>query len=79
MFPSLPRVGLLNHEEKERGRVEYGIGSLQKDMVRLNTLITNKRGQQERLAQGNIFTENDFINALKVMLHSLIIIIIFGH
>ncbi len=50
--------------------MEYGIGSLQKDMVRLNTLITDKRGKQERLAQGNILTENDFINALKVMLHS---------
>jgi len=46
--------------------VEHGIASLQKDMVRLNTLITDKRGQQEKLVQGNILTENDFINALKV-------------
>ncbi len=63
-------VALLNHEQREQARVEYGIGSLQKDMVRLNTLITDKRGKQERLAQGNILTENDFINALKVMLQS---------
>ena len=58
--------GTLSHEEKEQAKVEHGISSLQKDMVRLNTLITEKRGQQEKLVQGNILTENDFINALKV-------------
>ena len=59
-------TGTLSYEEKEQAKVEHGISSLQKDMVRLNTLITEKRGQQERLVQGNILSENDFINALKV-------------
>ena len=46
--------------------VEHGIASLQKDMVRLNALITEKRGEQEKLAQGSTLAENDFIHALKV-------------
>ena len=46
--------------------MEHGIASLQNDMVRLNTLITEKRGDQEKLQQGNILAENDFIYALKV-------------
>lgn len=62
LFPA----ALLNHEEKEQLRVEHEIGSLQKDMVRLSTLISEKRGQQEKLTQGNILSENDFVNALKV-------------
>lgn len=44
-------------------------------MVRLSALITEKRGQQEKLEQGNILVENDFIHALKVYTnghHSLI-------
>ena len=60
---------LLEREEKERWQVQHGIGSLQKDMVRLNTLITAKRGHQERLEQGNILTENDFIHTLKVCIY----------
>ena len=36
-------------------------------MVRLSALITEKRGQQEKLEQGNILMENDFIHALKVL------------
>ena len=36
-------------------------------MVRLSALITEKRGQQEKLEQGNIIMENDFIHALKVL------------
>lgn len=56
----------LEQEEKERSQVEHSISSLQKDMVRLSALITEKRGQQEKLEQGNIIMENDFIHALKV-------------
>ena len=56
----------MDQEEKERSQVEHSISSLQKDMVRLSALITEKRGQQERLEQGNILMENDFIHALKV-------------
>ena len=59
-------AALLSREEKEHLQVEHNIASLQKDMVRLSTLITEKRGEQEKLEQGNILTENDFIYALKV-------------
>ena len=59
-------TALLEQEEKERSQVEHSIGSLQKDMARLSALITEKRGQQEKLEQGNILMENDFIHALKV-------------
>ena len=56
----------LAREEKDRAAVEYNIAALQKDMVRLSSLITEKRGEQERLEQGNILMENDFVHALKV-------------
>ena len=59
-------TALLSSEQKEHSMVEHGIASLQKDMVRLNTLITEKRGEQEKLEQGSTLAENDFIHALKV-------------
>ena len=63
----------LEQEERESSQIEHSISSLQKDMVRLSALITEKRGQQERLEQGNILIENDFIHALKVKdLHNCI-------
>ena len=61
----------LEQEEKERSQIEHSISSLQKDMVRLSALITEKRGQQEKLEQGNIIMENDFIHALKVHVYNM--------
>lgn len=55
-------------EERDKARVEHNISSLQKDMVRLNTLISKKRGEQDRLVHGAILAEKDFVNALKVSL-----------
>ena len=48
--------------------MQHNIDSLQKDMVRLNTLVTEKRGQQEQLEHNNILLEKDFIHTLKVNL-----------
>ena len=59
-------TALLSSEQKDHSKVEHGIASLQKDMVRLNALITEKRGEQEKLEQGSTLAENDFIHALKV-------------
>ena len=59
-------IALLSSEQREHSKVEHGIASLQKDMVRLNALITEKRGEQEKLEQGSTLAENDFIHALKV-------------
>ena len=66
IYPPPPPPAQLSREEKERWLVEHGITSLQKDMTRLNTLITEKRGEQEKLEQGTILMENDFVHALKV-------------
>ena len=58
--------GELAREQKEGAQVHHNIESLQKDMVRLSTLLTEKRGQQEKLEQSNNLLEKDFIHALKV-------------
>jgi hypothetical protein len=55
----------------ESGQVEYSISTLQHDVARLNSLITVKKGEQEKLEQGTVLLENDFIHALKVqMIHA---------
>ena len=59
-------VDQLSREEREEAQVEHSISSLQHDVARLNSLITEKKGQQEKLEQGTILMENDFIHALKV-------------
>ena len=64
--PLFLHSALITREKKEHSKVEHGIASLQNDMVRLNTLITEKRGDEEKLQQENILAENDFIYALKV-------------
>lgn len=46
--------------------MEHNISTLQHDVARLSALITDKKGQQEKLEQGTILMENDFIYALKV-------------
>lgn len=56
----------LSREEQEHHQVERNIVSLQNDVARLSSLITEKKGQQEKLERGTILVENDFIHALKV-------------
>lgn len=56
----------LTAEEKYFIDVKYSIETLQKDMVRLNTLITEKKGEHYKLEQSNTLLEKDFISALKV-------------
>ena len=46
--------------------MQQSISRLQHEMVRLSTVIAEKRGEQERLEQGNVLMENDFVHALKV-------------
>ena len=59
-------AGQLSREEQEQGQVEHNISTLQHDVARLNSLITVKKGQQEKLEQNTVLLENDFIHALKV-------------
>lgn len=69
-FPSIFyasfHVDKLTHEVREQADVERNISSLQHDVARLSSLITEKKGQQEKLEQGTVLIENDFIHALKV-------------
>ena len=53
-------------EQKNHCCVKHNIESLQKDMVRLNQLITDKKGEQNELEQNNSLLEKDFVSALKV-------------
>lgn len=57
----------LTGEETSFVDVKKSIETLQKDMVRLNGLITGKKGEQYKLEQSNTLLEKDFISALKVL------------
>ena len=39
---------------------------MQLDMVRLNTIIAEKRGREQNLVQDTVLLENDFVGELKV-------------
>lgn len=60
-------IGQLAREKYEEAQVEHNISSIQKDIMRLNTLITEKKGEQEELEHRTFILENDFIHALKVL------------
>ena len=52
--------------ERDILEVNRSLESLHKDTVKLNGLITLKRGEQEGLQQSNMLVESDFVNTLKV-------------
>ena len=60
-------AGQLEREKKESGTVQQSISRLQHEMSRLSTVITEKRGEQQRLEQSNVLMQNDFIYTLKVL------------
>ncbi|XP_065888442.1 coiled-coil domain-containing protein 40-like [Dysidea avara] len=55
---------LVQHQ-KETKNVERNISQLQHDMVKLNTLVADKKSEQEDLEQGNLLMEGDFVHTLK--------------
>lgn len=59
-------IGELINEEKQYSGIRHSIEGLQKDMIRLNTLITSKRGEHNALEHNNQLLEKDFVSALKV-------------
>lgn len=67
MYFNINIIGELADEDKNYCGVKHSIESLQKDMVCLNKLITDKRGEQSRLEQSNTLLEKDFVSALKVI------------
>jgi len=64
-------IGELVQHQKEAKNVERNISQLQHDMVKLNTLVANKKSEQEDLEQGNLLMEGDFVHTLKVCSTSL--------
>lgn len=64
-------TGELVQHQKEAKNVERNISQLQHDMVKLNTLVANKKSEQEDLEQGNLLMEGDFVHTLKVCNMSL--------
>ena len=64
--------GALSQEQKECAQIQHSITSHQNDMIKLNTLIAEKRGLQERLEEKNVIAENDFTHVLKVLIGSLL-------
>ena len=59
-------LGDLEAEDRHHAQVQHSIGILQRDMVRLSTLITEKQGKQEELEQHNALMEKGFVINLKV-------------
>ena len=62
--------GRLSTEQKSYSTTQRSIESLQKDMVKMNMLISSKKGEQDKLEQGNSLIEKDFVHSLKVSFHS---------
>ena len=59
-------VGELEAEDRHHAQVQHSIGILQRDMVRLCTLIAEKQGKQDELEQHNALMEKGFVLNLKV-------------
>ncbi len=59
-------TGMLNVEQRQLSGVQKGIDSLQNDMIRMNILISNKKGEQYKLEQINVLIEKEFVHSLKV-------------
>lgn len=59
-------VGELETEDRHHAQVQHSIDMLQRDMVRLSTLITEKRGKQGQLEEHNTLMEKGFVLNLEV-------------
>ena len=59
-------TGLLLCEEREQSVIQQSVTSLQRDMIKLNSLITQKKGEHLKLEHGSAIAENLFISSLKV-------------
>ncbi|XP_078491914.1 coiled-coil domain-containing protein 40 [Ciona intestinalis] len=58
--------GEIDQQIQEQNEIERSVRNMQNAMVKLNTLLSKEKGIQETLEQGNILTENEFIQELKV-------------
>ena len=66
VFVTCTCVGELEAEDRHHAQVQHSIGILQRDMVRLSTLIAEKQGKQDELEQHNALMEKGFVLNLKV-------------
>ena len=53
-------------EKSEAMEQERDIGTIEKDMLKLNMLLYKKRGLHHELEQSNSLMESDFIGSLRV-------------
>ena len=53
-------------EKAEAMEQERDIGTIEKDMMKLNMLLYKKRGLHHELEQSNSLMESDFIGSLRV-------------
>ena len=65
-------AGEIEMEKSEALEQERDIGTVEKEMMKLNMLLYKKRGLHHELEQSNSLMESDFIGSLKVRpLHCL--------
>lgn len=55
----------IESNEKELVKLQRNFASLQRDVVKLDTLISENRGVQESLANSNVLMETEFLRKLK--------------
>ena len=61
-------LGEITEEEREQSQLDRSIRNMQSALTKLHTLLTKEKGIQENLEQGNILTENEFVQELKVIM-----------
>uniref|UniRef100_H2YI71 Coiled-coil domain-containing protein 40 n=1 Tax=Ciona savignyi TaxID=51511 RepID=H2YI71_CIOSA len=57
--------GEIEQQNQEQNEIDRSVRNMQNAMTKLNTLLNKEKGVQESLEQGNILTENEFIQELK--------------
>jgi len=58
--------GEIEQQIQEQNDINRSVRNMRNAMIKLNTLLNREKGVQENLEQGNILTENEFVQELKV-------------
>lgn len=59
----------LESEQQELTDLERNMKTLRRDLLKLNTLLSNNRQLSQALEQENVLMETDFIHNLKAWIH----------
>ena len=63
---SYAAAGEVSSEERDIQGISKGIQNLHKDLQKLGSLVTVKKGEQDLLQQSNLLIEGNFVSTLKV-------------